>query len=504
VFRIKGHTFQSNYDGSQDEGEERNEAVLERFFEPFRGETVAGWPSDQTRIIAINEGRLVDFLLEHESEFPLLSRQVQDGLSGQHPQDGVAVINLNLRSVVAGKSDCDSILERMVAAMTKREFWTACHSCDLKGKCYVRHNAMTFQDATAGPKVMERLKTLFAITHLRGRLHITMRDLRSAVAYMLVGLRDCDGIHQLYQQSGENAQNLILDGFYFNSWTGGREGSADRLLALLREIDVAQVSNPELDRALGFVDPAERGMSRFGFGERANYDQELIGALFRSLPRDYTARNRPRLIEKHRNHVSHLRRRHFFERRDTGWRFMLPYASVENFMAAIQNPGEPRGIDVAALIQAINRGEGLTDPDRLGNQLALRVRRVERGTIRSYRLFKSEHFLLQAEQGAEDNPFLESLPQALVLRYDSGAGHRADLRITLDIFEMLRRMEYGYRPSVEEEKGFYLSLAVFKNVLSAAPYQEVLLTESGFDFYRIKRNENGVIHLEKLGRRAEA
>ena len=36
------------------------------------------------------------------------------------------------------------------------------------------------------------------MTHLRGRLHITMRDLRSALSFMLIGNRDCDEIHALY------------------------------------------------------------------------------------------------------------------------------------------------------------------------------------------------------------------------------------------------------------------------------------------------------------------
>ena len=42
---------------------------------------------------------------------------------------------------------------------------------------------------------------------------------------------------------------------------------------------------------------------------------------------------------------------------------------------------------------------------------------------------------------------------------------------------MLQRLNEGYRPSVEEEQGYYLSLAVFKNLLGSAPYQEVLLDD---------------------------
>jgi serine/threonine protein kinase len=505
VFQLKGHTFQSNYDGSQDEGDERNDDVLRKFFGPFAGDDPGNWPTNQTRIIAINEGRLVDFFLEHEEEFPLLSRQIQEGLAGKEPQEGIAVINLNLRSVVGDPADGQaSILERLIARMTQREYWEACEKCDLKAKCYAYHNAKTFQDPTFGPKVTQRLKMLYTITHLRGRLHITMRDLRSALAFMLVGTRDCDGIHQLYQNGGEDNQNRILDGFYFNSWLGGSEGSNDRFISLLREIDVAQVSNPDLDRELGFLSPKAKAMSRFSFSERPAYDDELVEVLFANLPRDYSSRNRGRLIAKHRNYLAHLRRRHFFERRDDGWRDMLPYTSIDPFLEAIRSPGQKSAAEVSAILKAINRGEGLSDPGRLGNQLALRVRRVERGTIRSYRLFDGRNFTLNTEQESETHPFLECLPQALLLQYDSGDGNKATLKINLDIYEMLMRLNKGYRPSIEEEEGFYLSLAVFKNVLSAAPYQEVLLTETGFEFFQIRRDSGGILHLGRVSRRAEA
>ncbi|HCF7328978.1 TPA: protein kinase [Pseudomonas aeruginosa] len=496
VFQLKGHTYQSNYDGSQDEGDERNDAVLQKFFAPFAGKDASGWPENQTRLIAINEGRLVDFFLEHEEEFPLLAKQIQQGLAGAAPEGGIAVINLNLRSVVAEPEEGQpSILERLIVRMTQQEYWQACDKCDLKGKCYAYHNARTFQDSVAGPKVIERLKMLYTITHLRGRLHITMRDLRSALAFMLVGTQDCDGIHHLYQNGGEETQNRILDGFYFNSWLGGAEGSNDRLIALLREIDVAEVSNPDLDRELGFLNPKTKAMSRFSFAERAGYDDELVTTLFRNLPRDYSSKNRARLIAKHRNYLSHMRRRHFFERRDTGWKEMLPYGSIDPFLDAIEQPGAKSADEVTAILRAINRGEGLSDPARLGNQLALRVRQVDKGTIRSYRLFDGDHFTLRTEQETAAHPFLECLSQALVLLYDSGDGHKASLRINLDIYEMLMRLNNGYRPSIEEQEGFLLSLAVFKNLLSAALYQEVLLTENGLRFYQINRKEDGVLTL---------
>ncbi len=68
--------------------------------------------------------------------------------------------------------------------------------------------------------------------------------------------------------------------------------------------------------------------------------------------------------------------------------------------------------------------------------------------------------------------------------------------MSLDVYEMLQRLNEGYRPSVEEEQGYYLSLAVFKNQLGSAPYQEVLLT-SGHDFYRVARQADGRLEMTR-------
>ena len=42
-----------------------------------------------------------------------------------------------------------------------------------------------------------------------------------------------------------------------------------------------------------------------------------------------------------------------------------------------------------------------------------------------------------------------------------------------------------------KSKATILALAVFKNILGSAPYQEVLLTPSGHDFYSVSRDDKG-------------
>ncbi len=500
-FEFKGRTYQSNYDGSQDEGDQTSDAVLRAFLEPFAGNDAAAWPSDQVRLIAINEGRLVDFLSTEEATFPLLAKVVSEGLVTGQPEHGVAVINLNLRSVVTDplgyegdpKGGDESILARLVRRMTHEKFWEPCQRCDLRDKCYAFHNARTFQDETAGPKVTERLKSLYTLTHLRGRLHITLRDLRSALAFMLAGTRDCGEIHELYR-SGEREE--IAQAFYFNSWMGGAAPNADRLLSLLREVDVGLASDPKLDRSLDFVSPTA-DHSLFRFGERGAYDREVLRRLFEDLPREFSGKLSVHRTTAHQAYVAMARRRAFFERRDASWKRMLPYQTGEDMLALVKGERMPAGV-LPDLLHAINRGEGLSDPERLGGSLALQVREVHGGTIRSYRLYPRDRFSLEVRDGAARARFVEHMPDSLVLRYRAGSGNDAELPINLDVFEMLQRLNEGYRPSIEEEQGYYLSLAVFKNVLGSAPYQEVLLTTSGHDFFKIQRHGDGRLDMDRV------
>jgi len=152
------------------------------------------------------------------------------------------------------------------------------------------------------------------------------------------------------------------------------------------------------------------------------------------------------------------------------------------------------------ILHAINRGEGLLRPERLAGSLALQVRQVEGGTVRSYRLFSLERFALRVKDDADRARFVEHLPTGLVLRYELEAANAepAELFINLDMFEMLARLNEGYRPSVEEIQGYYLSLAVFKNALNAAPYREIMLTTSGHDFYRLARMADGKLEMARV------
>ncbi len=67
--------------------------------------------------------------------------------------------------------------------------------------------------------------------------------------------------------------------------------------------------------------------------------------------------------------------------------------------------------------------------------------------------------------------------------------------VRLDLYELLIRLHTGYQPGVEDRQGQNLALTVFKNALSATPYQEVLLTAPGSVPHRISRLADGALRL---------
>jgi hypothetical protein len=213
--------------------------------------------------------------------------------------------------------------------------------------------------------------------------------------------------------------------------------------------------------------------------------------LYSELPRSWSGRVDGERTQNHQRYVSMARRRYYFECvDDTRWPALLPYRFAARFSDLIDG-GVEREASLADVVRAINRGEGLANPDSLAGDLALQVRQVDGGSIRSYRVFPRNRFSLERQDSAGRARFVEHSPSGLVLRYRGTGTEGAELRITLDVFEMLCRLNEGYRPTVEEMQGYYLSLAVFKNVLSSAPYQELLLTVTGHDFYRIRREPGG-------------
>ena len=218
-FDIGGVSFESNYDGSQDEDDKLNDDVLRTFFNPFMGLSDYNQASCG-RIIAINEGRLVDFL-STQPDLKLLHDNIDNyfykgGKVNLLP--GLMVINLNLRSVTAKDENGESLLHSQIKKLTNPDLWSKCDSCPIKEQCFIKYNVNTFQDVNASDEVISRLEWLIRTIVYKRELHITMRDLRSFIAFMLTSDYSCEQVKLMTEHISADKMppEFYWQFFYFN------------------------------------------------------------------------------------------------------------------------------------------------------------------------------------------------------------------------------------------------------------------------------------------------
>jgi hypothetical protein len=266
TFVLGGRRFKTLYDGSVELAGTSNQKMLSDFFGDFKGDTT---PTASTSLVAaMNEGKLLDFL-SHTREYGWLSGTILAHLHHSAPlPDDMVLVNLNLRAVVdASRDRTDSLLDHILDRYVAEEFWGACDGCPARHRCPVKFNVDTFRirptagltDADrAGVELRNqsalvarsRLKSIFQMLHFRKRIHVTVRDLRSVLAFALFGKHTCDTIES--QVAAGNAD--FTNRYYYNAVFSSSE--KDRVLSLLKEFDVGLASSPMIDSQLSFSEPS--------------------------------------------------------------------------------------------------------------------------------------------------------------------------------------------------------------------------------------------------------
>lgn len=505
-WEFDGLRYETNYDGSQDEGDRANDDVLAHFFLPFAGPTLAGLDGPEVRLIAINEGRLLDFLAHgtKAAQFAGLRKFVHDALAGAATPSAALLVNLNLRAVTAGGNK--SLVERQLKAMLQPQIWAPCQGCGLRDRCPIKHNADSLEDVASGTATRERLRRLFELVHLRRRAHVTMRDLRSALAYMMLRDQGCDDIARLLARSDGRVTEDLARLYYPNAFAdadaeigrsaqvadnqraaAGDERAVDRLVRRLREADVGLVNSPALDRRLDYA--PETAVPWMTYERRSPEGWKVVQALQRNAPSPGGGTPLPGLFDARRRLLANWRRWAYFERRDEGWRDMLPYRSTRLLERIVLRRDDEDFAEACEelrnnVIDAISFSEGVQDARLRSRYLALKITRVKEGKIKSYRLFPKESFRVEVAATPPAARFLEYAPDAVELVAEGGSGV-ARLRISLDLLEMLELIRNGYRPTTTELQGLFVNLLIFRNELLTTTFDRVLITADDREFFEV-------------------
>ena len=251
-----GLIVRMNLDGSASWRGSSADELLDEFLQPFQ----AGSPDeDIVHLLAINDGRLLEWIEKVESETPL-TQALYDRLSGQESasESHIRFISLNQRSLVGSIEPSErnittgfleKLMDNLYGGERASRIWAPCQTCSAQDRCEVRRAMRLFGPqglpgmAPQGKRdrARQRLFEMLQAVHLRGETHITVRELRAALVYILFGVNFCSDYH-----NDTDAPFPYWDRA-FSPKSPGRQGE---VLQELIRFDPALEAHPQIDRHL--------------------------------------------------------------------------------------------------------------------------------------------------------------------------------------------------------------------------------------------------------------
>ena len=265
-----GPVVRMNLDGSAAWQGRSADNILDEFLAPFQD----GPPNeDIVHLLAINDGRLLEWLDGVEKRTGstthltgLLNSMLQQETTQQTAY--VRFINLNQRSlvggVIAGQRTIDTgfldrLTDQLYGGADAAAIWSPCRTCSAQERCEVYKTACVLgpdtlpstTPSTVRQRARKRLFESLQAVHLLGETHITMRELRAALVYILFGLDHCENYH------AENTSQVLS--YWDRAFVADSPARQGDVLAELARFDPALEAHPQIDRYLQSEPIADSG-----------------------------------------------------------------------------------------------------------------------------------------------------------------------------------------------------------------------------------------------------
>jgi serine/threonine protein kinase len=283
-----GLVVRMNLDGSAAWRGRSADEILDGFLAPFQD----GPPrEDIVHLLGINDGRLLEWIqgMESRQGETALARGIYNSLQGETvPQEShIRFISLNQRSLVGGitpdrKTIETHFLERLIDHLYGGDrasaIWAPCQSCSAKDRCEVHRAARIFGpeglpalvDNQIRHRARGRLFEALQAVHLRGETHVTIRELRGSLVYILFGVHFCENYH-----AEAEVPALPYWDRAFAPDSPDRQGEVLRELA---RFDPALEAHPQIDRYL-LSEPSPDSVKTAPHYRKPSGDEECQGYL---------------------------------------------------------------------------------------------------------------------------------------------------------------------------------------------------------------------------------
>ena len=473
-----GYLYRSCYDASEShQGMSADQQLTEKLLE-LEGNNKPS--ANLTVLVAINDGRLADYFIRQQERFRWLSKQIDRVRNANDLEElDVWVIDLKKRAFVnLPDSEKHSVFRQVLERLVAADKWKICESCAAQVVCPLRNNALELRK----PRVVQRLEFLFLLSHLRRQRHTTMRDLRSALAFLITGNKSCEQVHDA--RHNVDAGATLINVAYWQSAFAPVE-QQDELLADLMPLDPARFPHPHLDRFLHFHqtpgDAEERGLL---FADKKDlplqrFENETMwmAAFKRRL---YFDSGKPVVTQNTSgSNIPKVR-----------WLGLLPYQYSKLFMMLLDGRLDDEEMQELRTIIALGvlRSDGVIEEVPKG-KLSVKVSASIEQQLVVLKQIPLEEFELLVEypQGSD---MVEKLPEIVVLKHYSGLPR---LEITLDLFELLMRMADGLLPTAPEFRPLLEDLKLFKDVLLLRETRDLILIENQHRVHYVTQRENKVV-----------
>lgn len=409
---LGGRHFRAVYDASESHGELSSDALVLRTLTPAHQD-----PASNSALIAVNDGRLRQFLIDHD-EFEDLKFEVDRQQKGAAAEGHVALVDLKRRSLAARDPE-ESLALRTLDSFTKEEKWSVCHQCLAREVCPMRTNATDLR--TSARKAFHEL---VLISHLRRRRRATFRDLRSASAYVITGDRSCSEVHDLVRRQRDPR---FLDN------------------ALARDLAFDPESNDYLVQEWVDVDPSRIPAPGVDEQRRSLGDDALLGS------------------------PESLARNAFFTRSDDGdGAGLSAFRYLEEFTR--MTSGEELQHARSRILLGMSRLVGAFGYAAPGLAMSSNSVASDWSVLR---VVPEEAFAVEPPSGP--SPYVEGLPDSVLLNHVS-SGRR--FALTLDTAEILLRAADGELIDDFGSDAIRQEIDGFVSQLSREPSQEALIIDS--------------------------
>lgn len=500
-FEYRDFTFETLYDGSQDFDGTKNDDLLKSFFRPFEGNEEP--KGNFVKIIAINEGKLRDFIL-NKREYSWLGKIVHHYLEFDNYKlpELLAFINLNNRSVIEVEdsgSILDKLLEVILDTNNLKGFWEPCktENCDFAEKCYIKRNIDTFKHPDLGPVVKNRLKEIILALYLKKEKHITMRDIRSLISFVLFNKYNCKQL----QTDIENNRNL-LGRFYFNSLFNKNE--QDRMIKIISEIDVADMPLPKIENHLYFLNPKSEIVNQIFSNNTliSSIDINYLEEYFNEKPQGTSDEDEERKSNAEM-YLNSIKRKVFFEGNDVilkehfdidHYSFM-PYKYFKRFVEYLQTGNDTSCSLRNDIVLAISKSEKIYNEIVGKENVCISSNNAKKTQTKAFYGFKAVDFEVVLPEVGNQTQYIEFFPDHIIFRH---INKTASLEINIDLFEILMRIKEGYVPTSTEIQTFFLNLEMFKRRILAMRSMKVFLTEDDSNLFSFEKSATGKLVLTKI------